>query len=251
MTDRLIGDLKDLLAAAGGVDSYTPSQAAVVMKKLAEIFGSMGLRENSRADFQAGYQRLFHLEYSNLPDLAAAPYVFTPNHVSEFDGPLFGILHPHMLVMAKKEWSDDPRMDAFWGQYFQVVGIDRKDRMSGVAGILQCIEHIKKYENGAVTIFVQQTIADINTNQPEDIASGAFSVHRKTGAAVIPVFCEQVSLDAPTRIVFGDPMETDAKKFGGDWLEAELRMQGSLANPPARKPALNEKHSIPISQRKF
>jgi len=250
--ENLREELKSLLAEIGGVDSFTTAQAMTVMQKLAEIFASMGLSEGEPGNFLTVYREIFHLEFFNLPDFNAGKYILTPNHVSEFDGPLFGVLHPNMLVMAKKEWTDDPRLNASLGRYFKSVGVDRKDRMSGAVGIKKCIKHIRNYENSAATIFVQQTIADINNIEPGDIASGAFLVHIGTGAAVLPVFCEQVSLDYPTRIVFGDPMDTAGpKQFGEDWLEAELRMQKSLADPPARKPVLNEKHSIPISQRAY
>ena len=245
-------EFKTLLTEVGGVDSFTTVQAVMVMKKFIEVFKYMGLNQNDSNDFLTGYREIFNLELHNLPDFKAGKHVFTPNHVSEFDGPLFGVLHPNMIVMAKKEWTDDPLLNAFLGQFFKVVGVDRKNRISGANGIIKCIEHIKKFENSAATIFVQQTIADINIIRPEDIASGAFSVRKKTGAAIIPVFCEQVSLDYPTRIVFGDPLDIICpEQFGQDWLDAELQMQKSLTKPPARKPILNEKHSTPISQRDY
>ena len=241
-----------ILAKVGGVDSFTTDQAKLVMKNFIDVISQLRLNGNGAENFLFGYSEIFKLDFIGSPNLKSGKYIFTPNHVSEFDGPLFGLLHPNMLVMAKKEWTDDLTLFEFLSQFFKVVGVDRNDKLSGVMGIKRCIQHIKNFENSAVTIFVQQTIADININQPEDIASGAFFVHKKTGADIIPVFCEQVSFHYPTRIVFGNPLEvTHIEQFGQEWLKAELQMQHSLINPQARKPILNEKHSTPISQRDF
>ena len=244
-------ELKALLGEVGGVDSFSTEAAIRVMHKVIDVLRGMGLSENSAYGLLEGYKELFGLEFINMPDFTDGRYVLTPNHVSEFDGPLFGALHPNMLIMAKKEWTDDQTLGAFLGQFFKFVGVDRKDKLSGTFAIGKCIKHIKNSTNSAVTIFVQQTIADIDIIQPEDIAAGAYFVRKKAGASILPVFCEQVSLSAPTRIVFGEPLEPPAPEdFGKKWLEAQLSMQKSL-NPPARKPQLNKKHSIPISQRDF
>lgn len=245
-------ELKQLLAQTGGVDSFTPSVAVMVMKKFIDTFKTMGLDENNTDDILKGLQKLFNLEIYNKPDFNNGKYVLTPNHVSEFDGPLFGMLHPNMIVMAKKSWTDDPMLNAFLGQFFKFVGVDRKDKASGVAALMGCIDHLNSSDNTAATIFVQQTIADINLIMPEDIAAGVLSIRKRTGASIIPVFCEQVSLDYPTRVVFGEKLDdSTSKNFGQNWLNAQHEMQKSLTNPPARKPILNEKHSTPISKREF
>ena len=74
----------------------------------------------------------------------------------------------------------------------------------------------------------------------------------KAGAAIIPVYSEQVSPEFPTRIVFGEPIVCDNKEdFGAAWLKAEFELRDSIKDPAARPPVLCAKHQKPISQRDF
>ena len=87
---------------------------------------------------------------------------------------------------------------------------------------------------------------------PEDVASGVHYIAKKTDAAIIPVYSEQVSPEYPTRIVFGAPIICDNKEdFGAAWLKAEYRLRDSISDPAARVPVLCEKHQKPISLRDF
>lgn len=63
-------------------------------------------------------------------------YVFVPNHVSEFDGVLFGIIIPHMLVVAKSDWVSNPCLNGFVEKFFSIVGVRRKDKSTRVLGFV-------------------------------------------------------------------------------------------------------------------
>jgi len=244
--------LKCLIKEYGGVDSYTTTQAVTLFGQICKIISVMGLNPENRTDFLEGVRQIFNLQFVNMCDFEHGKYVFVPNHVSEFDGILFGIIIPHMLVVAKSDWVSNPRLNTFIDMFFDIVGIVRKDNISGMKALKRCIEHLNKTENSAVTIFVQQTIADIDLTLPEDIASGAQFIAQKASAKIIPVYCEQVSTESPTRIVFGSPITCKNKdEFGDAWLRSEFELRATITSPNARPPILCEKHRKPISQREF
>lgn len=243
---------KELIKEYGGVDSYTTTQAATLLEQIYMMIKKLGLNPECRADFFEGICQIFNLEFVNMEDYTHGKYVFVPNHVSEFDGVIFGILIPHMLVVAKSDWISNPQLNRFIERLFPLVGVIRKDSSSGMSVLRSCIEHLKKSEDSAVTIFVQQTIADIEITTPEDVASGAYYIAKKASAQIIPVYCEQVSTELPTRIVFGAPLLcTDKNDFGEAWLKSEFALRESITAPTARTPILCEKHRKPISQREF
>ncbi len=244
--------LNALIKEYGGVDSYTTTQAVTIFELICKMVAKLGLNPANRADFLEGVSQIFRFEFVNMEDYTHGKYVFVPNHVSEFDGILFGTILPNMLVVAKSDWVSNPHLNGFIERLFSLVGIVRKDNLSGMNALRKCIEHLKNSPDGAVTIFVQQTIADIDMTTPEDIASGAYLIAQKTGAKIIPVYLEQVSTEHPTRIVFGDPLEcSDKNDFGDAWLKTELALRDSITAPAARPPILCEKHRKPISQREF
>lgn len=244
--------LNALIKEYGGVDSYTTTQAVTLFELILNMVGKQGLNPQCRADFFKGVCQIFNFEFVNMENYEQGKYIFVPNHVSEFDGILFGTILPHMLVVAKSDWVSNPHLNSFIEKMFSIVGIVRKDNLSGMNAMKKCMEHLKKSENSAVTIFVQQTIADIDMTTPEDIASGALLIAQKTSAQIIPVYMEQVSTEHPTRIVFSSPLTcTDKKEFGNAWLKAELALRDSITEPAARPPILCEKHRKPISEREF
>lgn len=247
-----IASLKELIKDFGGVDSYTTQQAAAIFELLYKILGKMGLDPTDRADIFKGLRRIFNIELVNYADYEHGKYIFVPNHVSEFDGLIFGTLIPNMLVVAKTDWISNPHLNEFINRLFKVVGLKRKDGSSGISVLKRCVEHLLKSENGAVNIFVQQTIADIDMTTADDVASGAYYIAKRTSAKIIPVYSEQVSAEAPTRIVFGSPLECDDKDdFGEIWMKIELALRDSISDPAARPPVLCEKHRKPISLRDF
>ena len=250
--DTEIAKLNSLIKEYGGVDSYTTDQAVELIEQLNRIMRRQGLDPETREGFFEGVCRIFNIELINRGNYEQGKYVFAPNHISEFDGLIFGTLIPNTMVVAKTDWGENPHLNEFLGKLFQMTCVKRKDTASGMHVMKSCIDHLKNSENGAVTIFVQQTIADIDITTPEDIAIGVFHIAQKTSAQIIPVFCEQASPEALTRVVFGAPLVCDDKdRFGKAWLDAEIALRDSLNDPAARAPKLCEKHQKPISQRSF
>ena len=252
-TDHLdLSYLNALIKEYGGVDSYTTTQAATLFELICKMISKLGLNPECRADFFEGVRRIFNIQFVNMEDYEHGKYVFVPNHVSEFDGLLFGTIIPHMLVVAKSDWVSNPHLNGFIEKLFTIVGVVRKDAASGMNAIKKCINHLNTSQDSAVTIFVQQTIADIEITTPEDIASGAYLIAKKASAQIIPVYCEQISTENPTRIVFGSPLIcTNKNDFGDAWLKSEFALRDSITTPTARSPILCEKHQKPISQRDF
>ncbi len=244
--------LNSMIRGFGGVDSYTTAQAAAILKQIFEITASMGLDPWKRADFFEGARRIFNIRFINMGDYEHGRYIFVPNHVTEFDGLLFGTMLPDMLVVAKSDWGSNPQLNEFINRLFEIVCLIRKDNASGIRVIRKCIDHLKAAEDSAVTVFVQQTIADIEITTPGDVASGVCYIAKKASAQIIPVYSEQVSPKYPTRIVFGDPITCEDKDdFGAAWLKAEYDLRACISDPPARPPVLTEKHQKPISLRDF
>lgn len=244
--------LNSLINEYGGVDSYTTTQATTLFTLLCKIMYKLGLNPEDRADFFEGSRIIFNLQFINMDDYTHGRYIFVPNHVSEFDGLLFGTIIPNILVVAKSEWVSNPHLNGFIGKLFSVVGLIRKDSASGMNVLRKCVEHLKSSPDSAVTIFAQQTIADIEATKPEDVASGAFYIAKRAEAQIVPVYYEQVSTEEPTRIVFGSPIVcTNKNEFGEAWLRSEMELRDSISDPGARPPVLCEKHRKPISEREF
>ena len=250
-----LAHFQELTREFGGVDSYTTEQAVQIIDQIFQMVREQGLDPENRAEFFEGICRIFHIQFVNHEDYtryAQGRYVFAPNHISEFDGLIFGTIIPNIMVVAKSDWISNPTLNGFIEKLFTIVAVVRHDSKSGMKVLRDCIEHLKESENGAVTVFVQQTIADLDITTPEDVATGAYHIAQKGGAQVIPVYCEQASTEHPTRIVFGSPIVCEDKnEFGALWLESERALRDAIKDPLARKPVLCEKHQKPISQRGF
>lgn len=250
--DNELSCLTALIKEYGGVDSYTTTQAATLFEQIYKMIVQLGLNPESRAEFFEGVSRIFNLEFVNMGNYEHGKYVFVPNHVSEFDGLLFGTILPNMMVVAKSDWVSNPRLNGFLEKLFSIASVIRKDKRSGMNVLRKCIDHLNASQDSAVTIFVQQTIADIEITTPEDVASGAYIIAKQASAQIIPVYYEQVSTEHPTRIVFGSPLNcTDKNEFGEAWLKCEMALRDSISAPTARPPMLSEKHQKPISRREF
>lgn len=244
--------LNALIKEYGGIDSFTTTQAVSIVEEIFKIIRDLGLDPEDRGEFYEGACRIFNVECINKADYSHGKYILVPNHISEFDGLIFGTLIPNTMVVAKSDWGENPQLNSYLGKLFQMTCVKRKDTASGMHVMKSCIDHLKNDADSAVTVFVQQTIADINITTPEDIAIGVFHIAQKTSAQIIPVFCEQASPEALTRVVFGAPLVCDDKdRFGKAWLDAEIALRDSLTDPAARAPKLCEKHQKPISQRSF
>ena len=244
--------LKALIKEYGGVDSYNTVQAATLFELLYKMVSELGLTPENRAEFHKGVEKIFNFDIQGLENYTKGKYILVPNHVSEFDGMLYGTVLSNMLVVAKTDWIANPHLNEFVEKLFSVVGVVRGDNSSGITVLKKCVQHLNSLEDGAVTIFVQQTIADIDLTTPEDVAPGACFIAKKTGAKIVPVYAEQISAEHPTRMIFGEPIEClDKKAFGEEWLKREFELRDSIKNPEARPPVLCEKHRKPISERGF
>ena len=102
--DNELSCLTALIKEYGGVDSYTTTQAATLFEQIYKMIVQLGLNPESRAEFFEGVSRIFNLEFVNMGNYEHGKYVFVPNHVSEFDGLLFGTILPNMMVVAKSDW---------------------------------------------------------------------------------------------------------------------------------------------------
>ena len=224
--------LNALIKEYGGIDSFTTEQAVNIVTEIFRIIRDHGKNPEDRAEFFEVACRIFNVECINKADYSHGKYILAPNHISEFDGLIFGTLIPNTMVVAKTDWGENPHLNEFLGKLFQMTCVKRKDTASGMHVMKSCIDH--------------------NITTPEDIAIGVFHIAQKTSAQIIPVFCEQASPEALTRVVFGAPLVCDDKdRFGKAWLDAEIALRDSLNDPAARAPKLCEKHQKPISQRSF
>lgn len=232
---------------------------------LLEVIKDMGLNPMKTEEFKKGIMRLFNIEILNMPDLNNNRFIFTPNHVSDFDAIILGLLHPKIRIVSKNDWTNNVKLRQFLDIHYDLYGLDRTSLQSlrvlltdsinyfNDSDEINKINKINKSEDNKeieieiesrhYLIFSQGTISDFNNNSLERISSVAQKISEKTSVPIVNVFVEQVSLYHPTRIVFDEPMklspEDDFRKI---WLEREKSMQKALL-PPARLPKLSHKHA--------
>ncbi len=235
---------KDLLVSIGKTYSFSPDNTAAIFTGFAEILAGMGLSITKSEDLKTGFEKLFNIEYINLPNLNTKSYIIAPNHVSDFDALILGLLHCQIKVMAKKEWVENPQLMQFLSLHYDLVGIDRTSKMSQARALVSFIKYLATPGVHHILTFPQGTISNINNNGVGRIQNGVFTMAARANVPVLPVFIEQPSLETATRIVFGGPMPIPAE--GEDcrlaWQESIIALQNSLM-PPARRPVLSEKHA--------
>ena len=117
-----------LIKEYGGVDSYTTSQAALLFELIYKMVSELGMNPVERVGFLEGACKIFNIQFINMKDYSQGKYIFVPNHVSEFDGVLFGLINPNMLVVGKSDWISNPNLNGFLEKLFSIVGVDRKDK---------------------------------------------------------------------------------------------------------------------------
>ena len=211
---------------------------------LLEVFKGMGVNPMSTADLRRGMTELFNIEIINCPDMGNHRYIFTPNHVSDLDALVLGLLHPRMRIVAKNGWTDNEKLRRFLDVHYDLHGLDRTSLASLRGLIAEAVQYFNAdADNKHYLIFSQGTISDFNNNSPERISTMAQKIARRTGVPIVNVFVEQVSMTQPTRIVFDEPMLlAPHDDFRHIWLDRQLAMQQAL-NPPARRPSLTQKHA--------
>jgi hypothetical protein len=214
------------------------------MMGLLEAVKGMGYNPMVTEELRAGIHSLFNVEFINKPDFNNGRYILAPNHVSDFDAPILGILHPKIRVVSKTDWTENEKLSSFLRLHYDLYGLDRTSLQS----LRNLLSDSAAYfndnaDNRHFLVFCQGTISDFNNNGLERISPIAQKISDKTDVHIVNVYVEQVSFTRPTRIVFDEPMKPARQDdFRRIWLERLRMMQDSL-DPPARRPNLTEKHA--------
>ena len=233
-----------LIAETGNTYSFDAESSVAGMITLFEVIKDMGLNPMETEDIKQGLLSLFNVEFINMPDLSKTRYIFTPNHVSDFDAILLGLLHPKILIVSKSDWTNNVGLKGFLDLHYNLYGFDR----ASLKGLRDLLKYSIDYfatgnDNKHYLIFSQGTISDLNKNSLERISPIAQRISDRTDVSIVNIYLEQVSLYHPTRIVFDNPVMLSQKQdFRSFWLERETEMQKSL-DPPVRLPVLSHKHS--------
>lgn len=230
---------------AGQTYSFGSAEAEQILRELVRLLAGLGVDVRDKKQLKQGYDELFNIEYHNLPDMTERGYILAPNHISDFDALILGAGCDNIKIMAKKEWVDNEDLMQFLGPNYDLVGIDRKSKVSQARAMVDIIKHLTAPGPAAhALIFPQGTISDVNKNSVERVQPGVFALAGKAGTPVLPVYIEQPNFTHPTRIVFGSPMPVPQRREDcrARWMEAVIGLQNGLV-PPARPPVLTEKHA--------
>lgn len=234
---------EDFIASTGNTYVFNGDTSMKGIGILLQLIQDMGLDPMKTADLKKGLLSLFNIEIVNMPDLENKRFIFTPNHVSDLDALILGLLHPKIKIVAKNDWVNHEKLRKFLDIHYDLWGLDRTSLQSLRSLLKDSIEYFNSSdENKHYLVFSQGTISDFNRNSPERVSSIAQKISAKTDVPIVPVFVEQASLYHPTRIVFDAPMMLSPKEdFRTIWLEREAALQKALV-PPARMPVLSHKH---------
>lgn len=235
---------ENLISKTGSTYVFNNETSVAGIGVLLEVIKDMGLDPMKTEDLKEGIMFLFNIEMVNMPDLENQRFIFTPNHVSDLDAIILGLLHPKIRIVSKSDWTNNEKLRRFLDIHYDLYGLERTSLQS-LRGLLTDSIHYfnDSDENKHYLVFSQGTISDFNNNSVERISSIAQKVSDKTGVPIVNMFIEQASLYHPTRIVFDQPMKLSPKDdFRKIWLEREAAMQKTLV-PPARLPKLSHKHA--------
>lgn len=234
---------KTLVAKTANTYVFNNETSVKGIEALIDVIKDMGLDPMKTEDLREGLALLFNIEIINLPNLESNRFIFAPNHVSDLDALILGLLHPKIRIISKDDWTKNENLRQFLDTHYDLYGLDR----TSLASLRSLLADSVKYfndsdDNRHYLVFSQGTISDFN-NSLERVSSIARSIANRTDIPIVNVFIEQVSLDQPTRVVFDEPMKlTRGDDFRKIWLEREVAMQDALA-PPARSPKLSYKHA--------
>lgn len=235
---------QDFIDQTGGTYIFDGESSVNGFGLLFDAIQDMGLNPMVTADLRKGMFSLFNIEIINRPDLENSRFILAPNHVSDLDALILGLLSPNIRIVAKTDWANNGKLRQFMDLHYDLYGLDRTSLQS-LRRLLADSVHYFNDSDGSrhFLVFSQGTISDFNNNSPERISTIAKKLSDRTGVPIVNMFIEQASLTQPTRIVFDKPMELSPKDdFPTAWLERELTLQNSL-EPPARRPTLSHKHA--------
>ena len=235
---------ESIIARTDSTYSFDGETSVQCIRALLRVIRDIGLNPLKAEDIRKAMTILFNIEFLNMPDLESGCFILAPNHVSDFDALILGILHPKIRIVSKSEWTTNKRLKQFLDIHYDLYGLDRTSWQSLRALLADSIGYFNECDEVKhYLVFSQGTISDFNNNSAERISSIAHKVSDKTGAPIINGFVEQASLYHPTRIVFDRPMRLSTKDdFGKIWLERETSLQNALILP-ARRPKLSYKHA--------
>lgn len=232
------------IAQTGDTYIFNGETAVEGVGVLLQVMKDMNLDPMNTSDLRKGILSLFNVELINMPDLNNHRYIFTPNHVCDFDAIILGLLHPNIRIVSKTDWTANEELRRFLDIHYHLYGLDRASLQSLRTLLMDSIDYFNSdNENKHYLVFSQGTISDFNNNSLERISTLAQKVSDKTGVPIVNIFVEQASLYHPTRIVFDEPVILSPKDdFRQFWLERETAMQNALT-PSARPPKLSQKHA--------
>lgn len=236
--------LEKLIAESGNTYAFSADASLECFKALFEIVKEMGFDPMKTDELRQGIMLLFNIEIINGPDFENNRFILTPNHVSDWDAIIFGLLYPKIRIVAKTDWTSNEKLKPFLDLHYNLYGLERTSLHSLRGLLADSIRYFNESDdNRHFLVFSQGTISDFNNNSPERISTIAQKISVKTNVPIVNVYSEQVSLYHPTRIVFDKPIILSSKDdFRNIWLEREKSMQSSLV-PPARYPNLLHKHA--------
>ncbi len=236
--------LESLVQKTGNTYAFNGESSVKCIVTLFEIIQQMGLNPMVTDDLRNGLTFLFNIEIVNLPDVDHHRFIFTPNHVSDFDAIILGLLHPRIRIVSKTDWTNNVNLKKFLDIHYDLYGLDRTS-LPSLRGLLKDSIHYfnDSNENKHFLVFSQGTISDFNNNSVERVSTIAQKISNRTNVPIVNMFVEQVSLYEPTRIVFDNPMKlSPSDDFREIWLEREIALQNALL-PAARRPKLSQKHA--------
>jgi hypothetical protein len=235
---------EDFVAQTGGTYVFDGETSVKGIGMLLDVMKDMGLNPAVTGDLKKGFMSVFNIEVVNMPDLDHNRFIFAPNHVSDADALILGLLHPRIRIVSKDGWTNNAKLRQLLDAHYDLRGLERTSLQSLRRLLADSIDYFNgSDENKHFLVFSQGTISDFNHNSPERVSTIAQKISDRTGVPIVPIFVEQVSLHHPTRIVFDTPMILSKKDdFRALWLEREKAMQNALT-PPARMPRLSHKHA--------
>ena len=231
------------IAGTGDTYAFDGESSVRGSVMVTEVIRGMGLDPMNTDEFRKGILAMFNVEVLNMPDLGNSRLIFAPNHVSDFDALVLGVLHPKIRIVSKDDWTNNEKLRIFLDAHYDLYGFDRSSVLGLRAMMKDALGYFESGGSRHYLIFGQGTISDFNKNSPERISAVAQKISVKADVPVVAVFMEQVSLHQPTRIVFDKPMQLSKKDdFRELWLEREKALQSTLT-PPARAPKLSYQHA--------
>ncbi|MCL2229351.1 MAG: 1-acyl-sn-glycerol-3-phosphate acyltransferase [Firmicutes bacterium] len=236
--------LEQIIQATDGTYSFNGESALQMFKALFGTIKEMGLDPMKKSDFKTGLYKLFNIELVNMPDLENGRFILAPNHVSDIDALVLGLLHPKILIVIKQEWDENEKLKVFKDMHYHTYGLDRTNVASLRNLMRDSIEYFTSdTESKHFLVFCQGTISDFNKNSLERISKMPQTIQMNADVPIVPIFIEQVSLTQPTRVVFGKPIKlTRDDNYAQAWLDTLKKLQDGL-KPVARKAKLTHKHS--------